>query len=497
VIGTPASRICIGIIDGGVVGAGIVIGGGVGVGAGGVGSGGGAGGGGCGGSGFGTYGAVGLGDGAVGVSDEVGAGVSVGAGPVGCIEIGGTHSSGGAGVLGSGDGGRDGSAGPLTVDWPSGGPIVPSSRWCEVEHATPNALAVISEPTITPILDRRIMVPTKGCEAHAARTERRRHTTRGGTRIATEPGMPARAIDTATIAFGLVSIPIKIYSTSEPSHEIHFHLIHEGCGERLEQRYVCAKHGEVERSEMTKGFELTKGSFVELSKDELETLEAVASDEVAIREFVPESSVDPILVERTYYLAPGKGGERAYRLLRDALENSELVGIAAYSARGKQYVVMVRPFEDGLAMHQLRYPDEIKEWSEVPVGKLPKASPAELGLASQIIDQLRHETFDPTQYTDEVKGRVRKLIATKAKGGEIVAPPEAPKPVVTDLMEALKASLTGETNGHINRASHAKRAGTGPGTRGHARERSGPDSRPHGSRAGARAHAKRGTQVMS
>jgi DNA end-binding protein Ku len=256
--------------------------------------------------------------------------------------------------------------------------------------------------------------------------------------------MPARAIDTATIAFGLVSIPIKIYSTSEPSHEIHFHLIHEGCGERLKQQYICPRHGVVERADMTKGFELTKGNFVELEKEELKALEAVASDEVAIREFVPATAIDPIFVDRTYYLGPDKGGERAYGLLRDALTDAELVGVAAYSARGKQYIVMVRPFEDGLAMHQLRYADEVKSWSEVPLGKLPKAAAPELRLAAQIIEQLQHETFDATEYKDDVKDRVRKLIAKKAKGGEIVAAPEAPKPVVTDLMEALKASLAGE-----------------------------------------------------
>jgi DNA end-binding protein Ku len=312
--------------------------------------------------------------------------------------------------------------------------------------------------------------------------------------------MPARAIDTATIAFGLVSIPVKIYSTAEPSHEIHFHLIHEGCGERLKQQYVCPKHGEVDRSEMAKGYELTKGNFVELSKEELEALEAVSSDELAMQEFVPASAVDPILVERTYYLGPDKGGERAYRLLRDALEDAELVGIAAYSARGKEYVVMVRPFEDGLAMHQLRYPDEVKPWSEVPVGKLPKAAPAELGLASQIISQLQHETFDPTQYSDEVKGRVRKLIAQKAKGGEIVAPEEAPRPVVTDLREAHKASLgagasTSKSNGHRKRVGHAKRAGNGHGTRGHAatkRASRGSRTHPRSTRAHAsRSHARR------
>jgi DNA end-binding protein Ku len=279
-------------------------------------------------------------------------------------------------------------------------------------------------------------------------------------RIAPVSRMPARSIDTATIAFGLVSIPVKVYSTNEPSHEIHFHFIHAGCGERLKQQYVCPKHGEVERSEMSKGFELTKGNYVELSKEELKNLEAVASDEIAIREFVPLSAVDPVMIDASYYLGPAKGGDRAYRLLRDALEDAGLAGIAAYAARGKEYVVMVRPFEDGLVMHQLRYPDEIKAWTEVPLSKLPKPTSSELGLASKIIDQLTRAKFEPEHYKDTVKARVRKLIAEKAKGGEITAPPEAPKPEVTDLMAALKASLEGgaapKTKSHAPRATTAR-----------------------------------------
>lgn len=253
--------------------------------------------------------------------------------------------------------------------------------------------------------------------------------------------MPARSIDTATLAFGLVSIPVKIYSTAEPSHEVHFHLIHEGCGERLKQQYVCPEHGEVTRDQMTKGFELTKGNFIELDKAELKALDAVASDEIEITEFVPADQVDPLMIEKSYYLGAGKGGDRAYQLFRDALSNADLYAIAAYSARGKQYVVALRPYETGLAMHQLRYPDEIKPWSEVPSVKHVKAAPAELALAAQVIDSLRHNTFDPSRYKDEVKARVRALIAKKAKGGEITAPPEVARAPVTDLMAALKASL--------------------------------------------------------
>ena len=310
--------------------------------------------------------------------------------------------------------------------------------------------------------------------------------------------MPARSIDTATIAFGLVSIPVKIYSTAEPSQEIHFHLVHEGCGERLKQQYVCPKHGKVERDEMIKGFEITKGNVIEMTKEELKALEAVSNDEISLAEFVPASAVDPLFVEKSYYLGPGKGGDRAYRLFRDAIEDSELVGIAAYSARGKQYIVAVRPFEDGLVMHQLRYPDEIKPWSEIPVGKLPKAQPSELALAGKVIAQLTHKDFDPSQYVDEVKGRVRKLIAQKAKTGEITVPESAPeKPEVTDLMAALKASLGGgeppKTNGKAN--GKAKANGHRPARKTRSTTHAKPAHRARSARSGAGHRSTRATST--
>ncbi|HVK88382.1 MAG TPA: Ku protein [Kofleriaceae bacterium] len=279
--------------------------------------------------------------------------------------------------------------------------------------------------------------------------------------------MPARAIDTATISFGLVSIPVKIYSTNEPSHELHFHLVHEGCGERLKQYYECPRHGRVERDEMIKGFEISRGNFVELSKEELKALEAVASDAIEVREFVPLSAIDPLYITASYYLAPDRGGDRAYRLMRDALEHADLAAVAAYAARGKEYIVMLRPFEDGLVMHQLRYADEVKPWSEVGMPTLAKPKPAELGMAGKLIDQLRHDEFDASQYTDEVKGRVRHLIAEKAKGGEIVAPTAEPRPEVGDLMAALKASLAGE-GPTPTQAAHA-RGGRRAGARAAAR----------------------------
>jgi DNA end-binding protein Ku len=270
--------------------------------------------------------------------------------------------------------------------------------------------------------------------------------------------MPARAIDAATLSFGLVSIPVKIYSTNEPSHHLSFHLLHAGCGQRLKQQYVCPKHGEVERDDMIKGYEYEKGRYVELEKAELKALEAVSNDAVELREFVPASAVDPLYVDASYYLGAAKGGEAAYRLIAEAMVRAELVGLASYAARGKQYVVMVRPFEDGLIMHQLRYPDEIKGWSEVPRTKLPKPKDSEVELALQLIRQITTDTFEPRKYKDEVKKRVRALIDQKIEGEEITAPEEArPAAKVVDLMEALKASLSAKPAAARVKRSAAKR----------------------------------------
>jgi DNA end-binding protein Ku len=254
--------------------------------------------------------------------------------------------------------------------------------------------------------------------------------------------MSARSISTATISFGLVSIPTKLYTTNETGSEIHFNMLHDADGARLKQQYICTQCNElVDREHTVKGYEHAKGQYVVFSIDELKALDAVATQTIAIEEFVPATAVDPVWVEKSYYLGPDKGGERAYKLIHDAMLETGLVGIASYSARGKQYIVSLRPFNDGLIMHQLRYADEVKPWSEVPLPELPELKPAELGLAKQIIQQIAHETFAPEKYKDDVQVRMRELIARKVEGQEITVTPEAPSGKVIDLMEALKASL--------------------------------------------------------
>lgn len=254
--------------------------------------------------------------------------------------------------------------------------------------------------------------------------------------------MPARSIGTATISFGLVSIPTKLYTTNESGGDIHFNMLHDADGARLKQQYICTKCNEVvDREHTVKGYEHAKGQYVVFSADELKALDAVATQTIALEEFVPASAVDPLFVEKSYYLGPDKGGERAYKLIRDAMVETGLVGIASYSARGKQYIVCVRPFHEGLIIHQLRYAAEVKPWSEVPLPALPDLKPAEIGLAKQIIQQIAAETFAPEKYKDEVQERMMVLINQKVEGQEITIAPEAPAGKVIDLMEALKASL--------------------------------------------------------
>jgi DNA end-binding protein Ku len=253
--------------------------------------------------------------------------------------------------------------------------------------------------------------------------------------------MPARALSTATISFGLVSIPVKLFTTGESKASVSFNMLHE-CGTRLKQQYWCPKDERVvPREEIVKGYEFAKGQYVTFTEEELKALDAEASHLIEIREFVPAEQVDPVYFDRSYYLGPDKGGDKPYKLLAEAMRESERVALASYAARGKQYLVLLRPFEDGLVMQQLRYPDEVRSFSEVERGDA-KPSEKELSLARKLIDQISSDEFHPEQYEDEVKKRVEEVIARKVEGEEVTYA-EAPEPQakIIDLMEALKASL--------------------------------------------------------
>ena len=254
--------------------------------------------------------------------------------------------------------------------------------------------------------------------------------------------MSARAIASVTVSFGLVTIPTKIYASGNTGSGVSFHLMHKKCGSRLKQQYYCPKdNDQVARSEMIRGFEFSKGQYVLFSEDELKTLQAKATQTIEITEFIPGAKVDPVYFEKTYYLGPDKGGDRAYKLLAAALKKSGRVALAKYAARGKMYLVLLRPVEDGIVMQQLRYADELRMMKEVPLGDAEIKKP-ELDLAMQIIEQGHADRFKPETYEDEVRKRMLTEIEKKIQGKEITEEPaEEPKAQVIDLMEALKASL--------------------------------------------------------
>jgi DNA end-binding protein Ku len=254
--------------------------------------------------------------------------------------------------------------------------------------------------------------------------------------------MPARSIASATISFGLVSVPVNLFSSSESSASVSFNMLHTKCGSRLKQQYICGNEGTVvEKDEITKGYEFAKGRYVQFTPEEIKALDEKATNAIDIAEFVPLAAVDRIYLEKVYYLGAGKGGDRAYRLLVAALADTGRAALGQYSARGKQYLVLLRPMGNMLVMEQLHYAGELKSADEVPLPDVA-IKDAELALARQLIEQGSVEDFRPENYHDTVRERVLEAIQQKVEGQDITAAPaEAPQTKIIDLMDALKASL--------------------------------------------------------
>ena len=257
--------------------------------------------------------------------------------------------------------------------------------------------------------------------------------------------MPARAISSGTIAFGLVSIPCKLFPSASPSDAIRFNNLHRDCGHRVRNRHYCPKHDEiVQRDDLVKGYEFAKDQYVTFEEEELKAVAEQSSGGIDICEFVPLDQVDPIYYDRAYYMAPDGGAGRAYHLLAESLRRTGLVALAKYAARGKQYLVMLRPTKNGLVMQQLHYPAEIRPAADVVIED-SDVKESELALAMQLVQQGASKSFRPGEYHDEVRERVEALIAKKVEGEDIrTVATEEPKKQVIDLMSALKASLGGQ-----------------------------------------------------
>jgi DNA end-binding protein Ku len=255
--------------------------------------------------------------------------------------------------------------------------------------------------------------------------------------------MAGRPIASLTISFGLVAIPVQVFTAAESAARLSFNLLHKDCGSRLKQQYICIKDGErVERADMVKGYEFAKDQYVQFAPEEIKALEAVGSDSIDIVEFVPLQSIDPVYFEKTYYLAPDKGALKPYALLTEALRDSKRCAVGSWTSKGKQHTVALRAAGEVLVMQQLFFASEIRPANEIVVPEV-KFKDAERKLALQLIAQQSSEAFDPHAYTNEVKARIDAAIEEKVQGKEITltTAPRRDAPNVVDLMEVLRKSL--------------------------------------------------------
>ncbi len=254
----------------------------------------------------------------------------------------------------------------------------------------------------------------------------------------------ARAIWTGAISFGLVNVPVKLYSATSPK-TVRFHQLSSKTGARIRQKRVDPSTGEeVPYEEIVKGYELTPDRYVTISNEELEALDPKATKTIDIEEFVDLAEIDPIYYDHSYYLAPTAGGAKPYRLLLDAMSESGKVGIGKVVLRSKQQLCALRPTEGVLTLSTMLFGDEVlapDRLDELDSIGEAEASDRELKMAEQLIDTLSGE-FDPEKYRDEYRDRVLEMIERKASGEEITVQPEAEESApVPDLMAALEASL--------------------------------------------------------
>ena len=234
-----------------------------------------------------------------------------------------------------------------------------------------------------------------------------------------------------------------MYSSAESQASVSFNMLHKKCGSRLKQHYTCVKDNEtVGREDTVKGYEFAKDQYVVFTPEELKVLEEKATGTIDVVEFVPLAKVEREYLERVYYLGPDKGGDRAYRLLAEALKATGRAALGQYAARGQAHLVLLRPHNGRLVMEQLHYADELRSTDEVPVPE-GEVKPTELALAKQLIEQTAVDEFEPTKFRDTVRERVMEAIQRKIEGQDITADAAVPDGggKILDLMEALKASL--------------------------------------------------------
>ena len=269
-----------------------------------------------------------------------------------------------------------------------------------------------------------------------------------------------RPIWSGSISFGLVNVPVKLFSATSPK-EVRFHMLHDKDGGRIQQKRVCSTDGqEVPWEHIVKGFEVSKGRYVSVTREELAAFDPKGTKSIDIEDFVELSQIDPIYYESTYYLLPDKGAQKPYALLLEAMRKTGRVGIARFVLRTKQYLAAVRPLGKALAVSTMLHADEVVDQSELDglPGAEAKPREKELHMAEQLVESLAAE-FDPKKYKDTWREDVMALLEKKAEGQEIVVeePEKEPRGKVVNLMEALQRSLAAAKKGEAPAASRGER----------------------------------------
>jgi DNA end-binding protein Ku len=285
--------------------------------------------------------------------------------------------------------------------------------------------------------------------------------------------MALRSLRNATITFGLVSIPVRFY-TATKSEDVHFNLLHESCGTRVNRKWWCPHHEKiVSADELIRGYAVSKNKFVTLTDEEIETLETDDNRALDITEFVDLSEIDPVFYEKAWFLGPAPGGGKTYKLLASAMKKQHKVAVARWVTAGKEHLVVLRPFEHGLILHTMYYADEVRDFTEIEGEEGGAVREKEVQLAETLINELTEKKFNPMQFRDDYRKRLLERIREKARG-KTITPEEKPEEEkggeVIDIMEALRRSLGGgkpksaarsrkaprRTGTHKKAASHAK-----------------------------------------
>jgi DNA end-binding protein Ku len=282
--------------------------------------------------------------------------------------------------------------------------------------------------------------------------------------------MALRPLRNAMITFGLVNIPVRFY-TATKSEDVHFNLLHKNCGSRVNRKWWCPQHDEaITYDDMIRGYEIAKNRYVTFTDAEIEALESDDSRALEITEFVDLDQIDPVFFEKAYYLGPAAGGGKTYRLLAEAMKKQNKVAVARWVTGGREHLVILRPYENGLVLHTMFYADEVRDFGAID---MEEAQPRdkEIALAEMLINELSEENFDPLAYKDAYRDRLLDRIKAKAEGETIVssASDEARAGEVIDIMEALRRSL--ESGGATKAPKRPKRAARGAEAPSKARKR--------------------------